>query len=91
MVGCHHGEYFVFSALTFRLCRISNADTEISKEVRFWDLISTANLETADLAVMQEPIAGFGADPKNLTHLIDTHNIGVFPQHNLVCVTLRNG
>ena len=53
--------------------------------------IGSADLEATDLAFAQNAIVGLCADAEYFTHLLDTHDIGIFFQHELISIALRNG
>ena len=53
--------------------------------------IGSADLEAKDFAFAQNAIAGLRADAEYFAHLLDTHDIGIVFQHELVGIALRNG
>ena len=52
--------------------------------------IGSADLEAEYFAFAQNTIAGLCADAEYFAHLLDTHNIGIVFQHELIGVALRN-
>ena len=55
------------------------------------NMIGSADLEATDLAFTQNAIAGLRADAEYFTHLLNTHDIGIFLEHELICFSLGYG
>ena len=64
------------------------ADAHVGEQVRFGDPVGTSHFQTADRSRTEQLVAGLGADAENLADLFHAHDVGVFPEHELVSIAL---